>query len=86
MQPYTGDEVTNGKPAPDIFALAAERFAAGVDPSTCLVVEDTPLGVQAAKAAGMLAVAVPSIQNMKLYVGADEIVRSLLDFDPAAYG
>jgi len=55
----TGDEVTNGKPAPDIFLLAAKRL--GADPATCLVVEDTPLGVQAAKAAGMLAVAVPSV-------------------------
>lgn len=57
-----------------------------MDPGCCLVVEDTPLGVQAAKAAGMIAVAVPSIQNMKLYQGADAIARSLLDFDPSAYG
>ena len=91
----TGDEVTNGKPAPDIFTLAADRFKveeksggvlADVEPARCLVVEDTPLGVEAAKAAGMIAVAVPSIQNMKLYEGADEIARSLLDFDPSVYG
>ena len=56
----TGDEVTNGKPAPDIFTLAARRL--GADPATCVVLEDTPLGIQAAKAAGMFAVAVPSIQ------------------------
>jgi HAD superfamily hydrolase (TIGR01509 family) len=37
----TGCEVTNGKPAPDIFLLAAERL--GADPATCLVIEDTPL-------------------------------------------
>lgn len=39
----TGDEVTNGKPSPDIFTLAKERLGAS-DPATCLVLEDTPLG------------------------------------------
>ena len=47
----TRDQVANGKPAPDSFLLAAERL--GVDPSCCLVCEDAPAGVQAARAAGM---------------------------------
>lgn len=47
----TRDQVANGKPAPDSFLLAAERL--GVDPSRCLVCEDAPAGVQAARAAGM---------------------------------
>jgi HAD superfamily hydrolase (TIGR01509 family) len=54
----TGDEVARGKPAPDIFLLAAERL--GVQPTGCLVLEDSHLGVAAAKAAGMRAVAVPN--------------------------
>jgi HAD superfamily hydrolase (TIGR01509 family) len=82
----TGDEVARGKPAPDIFLLAAERL--GADPARCLVVEDTPLGVDAAKAAGMRCVAVPSIPKKRetLYAAADEIVHSLYDLDLERYG
>jgi len=57
----TGDEVTKGKPAPDLFLLAAERL--GVDPAACIVFEDAPAGVMAAKAAEMRVVAVPSEIN-----------------------
>jgi HAD superfamily hydrolase (TIGR01509 family) len=46
-----GDEVENGKPAPDMFLLAAERL--GVPPEECVVIEDSPPGVQAGLAAGM---------------------------------
>jgi beta-phosphoglucomutase family hydrolase len=46
-----GDDVTHGKPAPDVFLLAAQKI--GVDPSACVVYEDGELGFQAAKAAGM---------------------------------
>ena len=82
----TGDEVRRGKPDPSIFLLAAERLGVD-DPSSCLVVEDTPLGCQAAKAAGMRVLAVPSIQNHDLYGGhADELCRSLYDVDPARWG
>ena len=52
----TGDEVTRGKPAPDLFLMAAERL--GVDPADAVVLEDSPLGVEAAKAAGMRVIAV----------------------------
>ncbi len=52
----TGDEVTRGKPAPDLFLLAAERL--GIEPAQAVVLEDSPLGVEAAKAAGMRAIAV----------------------------
>jgi HAD superfamily hydrolase (TIGR01509 family) len=50
----SAEDVTNGKPAPDIFLLAAERNA--VDPTRCLVIEDAPAGIQGAIAAGMSAV------------------------------
>jgi pseudouridine-5'-monophosphatase len=49
--------VTAAKPAPDVFLLAAERL--GADPKGCLVFEDTPKGVAAARAAGMQVIAIP---------------------------
>ena len=52
----SGKEVARGKPAPDVFLLAADRL--GVDPRHCLVWEDSSAGVQAALAAGMQCVSV----------------------------
>jgi HAD superfamily hydrolase (TIGR01509 family) len=48
---FSVEDVTRGKPAPDLFLHAAERMAA--EPSRCVVVEDSRAGVQAARAAGM---------------------------------
>ncbi|MEU1514822.1 HAD family hydrolase [Streptomyces sp. NPDC005811] len=48
---FSSQDVGKGKPAPDLFLYAAERM--GVAPGRCVVVEDSPLGVQAAVAAGM---------------------------------
>jgi beta-phosphoglucomutase-like phosphatase (HAD superfamily) len=53
-----GDEVEHGKPAPEVYLLAASRL--GIAPAGCLVLEDAPLGVAAAVAAGMFCVAVPN--------------------------
>ena len=50
---YSATMVSRGKPAPDLFLLAARRM--GVAPRDCLVVEDSPAGIAAAKAAGMRA-------------------------------
>jgi beta-phosphoglucomutase-like phosphatase (HAD superfamily) len=54
----TADDVQHGKPAPDMFLLAARRM--GVPPGQCLVFEDGEPGIQAAQAAGMKWVFVPS--------------------------
>jgi len=51
------EEVPHGKPAPDVYLLAADRLA--VPPDRCVAVEDSSNGVQAADAAGMPCVAVP---------------------------
>ncbi|MGW4674147.1 HAD family hydrolase [Streptomyces sp. NPDC004324] len=48
---FSSQDVGKGKPAPDLFLHAAERM--GVPPRRCVVVEDSPLGVRAANAAGM---------------------------------
>nr|GEZ19358.1 bifunctional riboflavin kinase/FMN phosphatase [Tanacetum cinerariifolium] len=53
-----GDEVKEGKPSPEIFLEAAKRLS--VDPSKCLVIEDSVPGIAAAKAAEMDVVAVRS--------------------------
>jgi HAD superfamily hydrolase (TIGR01509 family) len=63
------------KPHPDIFLLAAERL--GADPSGCVVLEDSPNGVAAARAAGMAVVAVPAGITATLdFPPADLVVRS----------
>lgn len=54
----TADEVALPKPAPDVYLLAAERL--GVPPGSCVAFEDSPRGLAAAHAAGMLTVAVPT--------------------------
>lgn len=74
-----GDDVERKKPSPDIFLLAAKRL--GVDPANCLVVEDAPNGVEAAKAAGAQCLGVTSSftaaqLNAK---GADAIAPDLTD-------
>ena len=54
----TADDVANGKPAPDIFLEAAERLE--VVPEACVVFEDAPAGIEAARRAGMEVVHVPA--------------------------
>lgn len=51
-----GDEVEHGKPAPDLFRAAAAGL--GVEPESCLAVEDSPAGIASARAAGMTVLAV----------------------------
>lgn len=78
-------EVGAAKPAPDIFLTAARRL--GVAPGDCLVFEDSPFGVTAAKAAGMTAIAVPDAAMAdEKYAHADRILRSLDSFPLQAYG
>ena len=71
-----GDEVVHGKPAPDVYLLAAERL--GVDPKTCAAVEDTQVGIDAAKAAGMFVV---GVQRGETALVADAVVPRII---PAA--
>ena len=78
-------EVGAAKPAPDIFLVAARRL--GVDPARCLVFEDSPFGVTAAKAAGMFAVAVPDpAMPQERYTHADARLTDLCAFRPEAWG
>lgn len=78
-------QVGAAKPAPDIFLVAAERL--GVAPADCLVFEDSPFGITAAKAAGMYAVAIPDpAMPQEKFLHADGRLLSLEAFALQAWG
>jgi pseudouridine-5'-monophosphatase len=82
-----GDDprVRRGKPAPDIFLLAAAEL--GAAPAACVVVEDAPAGVAAAHAAGMQVVAVPDPHMDRApFADAEVVVGSLAELVPADLG
>ncbi len=60
----TGDEVAHGKPAPDLFLTAARKLE--VSPSSCVVLEDSEAGIQAASAAGIRCIHIPDIQPVSI--------------------
>ncbi|MFH1652300.1 MAG: HAD family phosphatase [Chloroflexota bacterium] len=77
-----GSEVTEGKPSPQGFLLAARKL--GVPPDNCMVMEDAVAGVAAAKRAGMLCVAVTNTHPADRLGEADLVVASLEAVDVAA--
>jgi mannitol-1-/sugar-/sorbitol-6-phosphatase len=78
----TGEDVKNGKPAPDCFLLAAKRLGQRIE--DCLVFEDAPAGVQAAEAAGAAVVVVTALHKRPLdtdhptITGYGELTAALL--------
>ena len=85
---FSAVEVANGKPAPDLFLLAARRL--GEEPSSCIVIEDSVLGVEAAGAAGMAAIgfAGASHANQDLAerlaaAGAEPVIHSMANLPTA---
>ncbi len=70
-----GDHVKNKKPDPELFLLAAEGM--GIEPADCVVIEDAPNGVQAAKAAGAKCIAVTNSTNAANLSEADLVCDSL---------
>lgn len=71
----TGSEITRKKPDPELFLVAASRMC--IHPAHCVVIEDAPSGVQAAKAAGSKCIAVTNSTNTKSLQQADLIYDSL---------
>jgi mannitol-1-/sugar-/sorbitol-6-phosphatase len=69
------DDVARGKPDPEGYLTAAHRL--GTDPAEALVVEDAPAGIEAAKAAGMVTVALPSTHAVEELRRADVVLGSL---------
>ena len=80
--------MAHGKPAPDIFLCAAA--AVGVAPARCVVVEDAPSGIAAARAGGMAALGIARLGDAALLqaAGADLVVTDLdlVDVDALAAG
>jgi beta-phosphoglucomutase len=73
----SGDDVTHGKPDPEIFLLAACRLE--VEAKRCVVIEDAPVGVEGARRAGMRSVGVLFAHDT---LAADLVARSLADLSP----
>jgi beta-phosphoglucomutase len=73
------EDVSNGKPDPEIFLTAASRLA--VAPSRCIVVEDAAVGIEAAKRAGMAAIGI----GLGPGVAADVVVPTLADLTDDAF-
>ena len=71
----TGQDVTEGKPSPQSFLLAAQRL--GVEPKNCIVIEDSVAGVTAAKRAGMRCLAITNTHPRERLAEADLIVDTL---------
>lgn len=78
-----GTEVENGKPAPDIFLLAAQKL--GIEPARAAVIEDSPNGVRAGHAAGMQVYLVPDIiaPTPQIEAMTHEVLSTLADLPTA---
>lgn len=78
------DEITRGKPDPEGYLTAAERLARF--PADCVVIEDTPAGIESAQAAGMRVVAIATTYPLERLTGADAVVERLTDLMVANKG
>ncbi len=80
----TGNDVKRGKPDPQVFLTAAARMQ--VPPARCVVVEDAPVGVEAAHRGGMRAVALASTgRTVEQLRAAELVVKSLCELSPQRF-
>jgi sugar-phosphatase len=80
----TADDVKHGKPDPEPYRRGAELL--GVDPATCLVVEDAPAGIRAAHAAGMRVISLPTTYAREQLHEADVVVSGLSEIRVSSNG
>lgn len=71
----TSDDCTQGKPNPEPYLRGAQKL--GIDAGQCVVIENAPLGVRAAKAAGMYCIAVTTTVKASYLEGADRVIQRL---------
>jgi beta-phosphoglucomutase len=76
----TGSDVTQGKPDPRVFLLAAQRM--GLEPSHCAVIEDAPAGIAAAVTGGMTAIALLGTAPADRFPQAHLVIDSLHQLSP----
>jgi len=76
----SGNEVTRGKPDPQVFQVAAQRI--GLQPSQCAVIEDAPAGITAAVTGGMTAIALSGTAPPERLTEAHLVVNSLRELTP----
>jgi sugar-phosphatase len=79
-----GEEVRDGKPAPDCYLMAAERL--GMAAADCLAVEDAPAGILAAKRAGCTVLAVATTHDPSELTEADLCLPTLAAAAPTILG
>ncbi|MFC1465747.1 MAG: HAD family hydrolase [Candidatus Brachytrichaceae bacterium NZ_4S206] len=76
----SGEDVTRGKPDPQVYLISAERV--GASPARCVVVEDAPAGLEGARRAGMRCIGVTSTHD---HLNADVVIASLDELDDDAF-
>jgi len=70
-----GNEITKGKPDPQIFLIALQRL--GLKPNECIVFEDSKLGVSASKSANIFTIGVDRYEDPQRFTGVDLIIKNL---------
>jgi len=80
----TSDDVINGKPHPEPYLKGAARL--GFSPADCVVIEDAPAGIEAARAAGMTVIGMASTYKPDFLAHADAVVTKLAQIAVGADG
>lgn len=73
----TAAEIKRGKPEPDVFLIIAKIL--NVNPKNCIVIEDAPVGIEAAKRAGMISIALTTTHNKEALLDAQLIIKDLTE-------
>ena len=88
---FSADQVEHGKPAPDLYLLAARSFA--LKPANCIVIEDSTLGIRAAAAAGMKTIGFAGASHATIELarqlktaGANIVIAAMSDLPSAVEG